>query len=129
MRLHPYLDLFILPLHMLFNSVLIIWAAQFLGNIFFLKRSHRFRYKAGCFIWVGAFLVHIISAFWLLPWYLRLTTSEDDRVSAAGSQTPGWDNPFFLFIAGFMGSIFLQIIFNTGLKSKEDTLPELYGQD
>jgi glycerol uptake facilitator-like aquaporin len=114
---------------MLFNSVLIIWAAQFLGNIFFLKRSHRFRYKAGCFIWVGAFFTHFLTAFWLIPQYIRMSSTEEEKISAIGGQSPGLDHPFFLFIIGFLGSIILQIIFNTGLKSKDDSLPELYGQE
>jgi hypothetical protein len=114
---------------MIFNTVFALWALQFVTNLVFLQKQENLRYKAGCFIWVALFFLHLFNAAFFSSWLAEQLASKDEIVTAEWAQSPGLDNPFILFFAGILGSIVLQIFFNLGNKRNSDDLnmPDTYG--
>lgn len=112
---------------MIFNTVFVIWGLQILMNFLFFGKGRNLRYKAGCFIWVGFAALHLINGFYLTGLFTEWMRTEDERISGQWAQSPGIINPFTIFITGFLGSIILQIIFNTGIKPSQTSMPDTYG--
>lgn len=112
---------------MIFNTVFALWAIQFVANLLVLNQPGTVRYKAGCFIWVALFFLHLANAALIAPMIADYLATEEERISAQWAQSAGWDGPFVLFFAGILGSILLQVIFNAGQSRSAPLMPDTYG--
>ena len=113
---------------MIFNTVFALWGIQILANFIFSQQHKNLRYKAGCFIWVGICFMHLINAAFVSRLLAGYLSNEDEITTGKWSQNPGLDNPFVLFFAGLIGSIILQVIFNTGKSKKHPgEMPDTFG--
>jgi len=112
---------------MIFNTVFVIWALHIIANFIFFKKNRLKKFQAGCIIWVGFALIHVLNAIYFAPTIADMMATKSEMADARWSQSPGFDNPFTLFVAGFVGSILIQIIFNSGIKSDKNGMPDTYG--
>lgn len=112
---------------MIFNTVFALWVMQFIANAIIRNQPGTIRYKAGCFIWVALFFLHLANAALIAPMIANFLATEEELITARWAQSTGWDGPFVLFFAGMIGSTILQVIFNTGKSRSAPVMPDTYG--
>lgn len=112
---------------MTFNSVFIFLALQIIANFIMFRKGWLSRIQAGCFIWVVFAFLHLLNAFFISPWLFSLISTPEEMVDAQWAQTPGMSNPLTLFLTGFIGSVIIQMVFNSGIKNDANDMPDTFG--
>lgn len=112
---------------MSFNSVFVFLALQILANFILFRKGWLTRIQAGCLIWCIFALLHLLNAFLISPWLFSLISTQEEMVDAQWAQTPGMSNPLTLFLTGFIGSVIIQMVFNSGIKKDPNDMPDTFG--
>ena len=112
---------------MTFNSVFIFLGLHIIANLIMMRKGWVTRIQGGCLIWSVFVILHMLNAFFISPWLFALISTPEEMVDAQWAQTPGMTNPLTLFLIGFLGSIVIQMVFNSGIKKDPNDMPDTYG--